>query len=198
MYIEKYRCEAPWYSSMAQGQAASALARAFIATGRDEYAQAACSALEPLANAASSRGMVTDTTDDLIYEECPTDPASHILNGWIYTLWGLWDVVSALDATRWRHAFERSARTLQAHLDCYDLGWWSRYSLFPRPDDDLAKPAYHIIHVDQLEVMYRLTGYDTFAHFHRRWRGYDVPANRRRAVAVKGTGVALDRLLRRR
>jgi hypothetical protein len=195
--VPKYRRAAPWFSSMAQGQAASVLVRAYLATGQDRYADAALSALRILEDSADPRGLVIDALHGPVLEECPSDPPSQILNGWVFTLWALWETYIGLGETVHNHLFERSARALERTLPDYDLGWWTRYSLFPRPDDDLAKPAYHRIHADQMEAMYRLTGSLVFHDAHLRWADYDRPANRARAVAVKGTGVVLDRLLAR-
>jgi hypothetical protein len=195
--VAKYARDAPWYSCMAQGQAASVLVRAHLATGRETFADGAVAALRPLERAETARGMVTDTAHGPVFEECPTQPASHILNGWVFALWALWDVSTAIDADPWALHLERSANALDSMLPEYDVGWWTRYSLFPRPDDDLAKPGYHVIHANQMEATYRLTGLASFREAHRRWHDYDRPANRARAVAVKGVGVALDRLLAR-
>ncbi len=191
--VEKYARRAPWYSSMAQGQAASVLVRAHLATRRDVYAEAALSALEVLGDLEDERGLVTRSADGPVFEECPSDPPSHILNGWVFTLWALWDVATALNAHQWRVPFERSSEALQAKLAAYDVGWWTRYSLFPRGDGDLAKPGYHVVHADQMEVMYRLTGHVEFQQASRRWHLYDSPFNRARAVAVKGRSVIRQR-----
>ena len=196
--VPKYACRAPWYSSMAQGQAASVLTRAYLATGTDAYADAALGAVEVLREDNGSRRLVTASAEGPIFEECPSYPASHILNGWIFTLWALRDVYTALDVSEWRSPFERSCRALEHRLEDYDVGWWSRYSLFPRADGDIAKPGYHVVHADQMEVMYRLTGRPAFRDASLRWHGYDRPVHRARAVAVKARAVLGDRVRRSR
>ena len=45
-----------------------------------------------------------------------------------------------------------STDCLLATLSSYDVGWWTKYSLYPHRLPDLAKPFYHRLHVDQLDV----------------------------------------------
>jgi hypothetical protein len=75
-------------------------------------------------------------------------------------------------------------------LDQYDVGWWTRYSLYPHLLPDLAKPFYHRLHIDQVEVLYRLTGFEEFRSAARRWRGYDNHVYRIAAIAQKAMFVA--------
>lgn len=187
--VPKFRRRAPWHSCMAQGQAASALVRAYLATGRETYADAARAALVPLMASGDVYGLVTSTPSGPVLEECPSDPPSHILNGWIYGLWGLWDAAVGLRWEEARRLFDASAGTLAHRLPDYDTGWWSRYSLYPPAAPDLAKPFYHRIHVTQLEVMSRLTGAPAFASAAARWCRYDRSSSRARAVVCKGLTV---------
>lgn len=182
--VPKYGRQPPWYSCMAQGQAASVLVRAYMATGREHYAEGALGAVRPMLGDHQELGLVVPTAEGPIFEECPSDPRSHILNGWVYALWGLWDVAVGLDYSEAMGAFEASAAALCAHVDLYDLGWWSLYSLYPG-HRDVATPFYHRIHVTQLDVMYRLTGRSELRSLRERWRSYDRPAHCIHAVAIK-------------
>ena len=117
-------------------------------------------------------------------EEAPSRPASLILNGWIFALWGLFDVAIGLGDARARALFDESAAALEQTLPAYDTGGWSLYSLFPHPFADLAKPFYHRLHGDQLEVLGHLTGTPSFAAAAERFRGYEARRVRRAAVAA--------------
>jgi hypothetical protein len=123
-----------------------------------------------------------------VLEEAPTTPPSQVLNGWIYALWGVHDVAVGLESAEAAALFEQSLESLQASLDRYDTGWWSRYSLWAG-GQDLAKPFYHRIHIVQLEALHALTGVEEFASVAARWRGYDTHAAATRAVLVKGREV---------
>jgi heparosan-N-sulfate-glucuronate 5-epimerase len=179
----KYGLQAPWYSAMAQGQAASVLARAYLLTGDVRYASAAKAAVRPLTQ--RSHGLVIVTRFGVVLEEYPSNPPSLVLNGWIYGLWGLWDVWHVLGDQPAADLFATSVDALERALSAYDTGRWSLYSLLPVRGGDLAKPFYHRLHIDQLEVMARLTRRGAFAARSAIWRSYDSKAAAGRAIARK-------------
>jgi hypothetical protein len=195
--VPKYRLAPGWSSALAQSQAASVLVRAHLATGDDRYAALARQAVEPFL-APSGSELVARTPAGPVLEEAPGSPPSHILNGWISGLWGLWDVQLALADGAARERFDESLAALRAMLPAYDTGWWTLYSLYPHAMRDLAKPIYHRFHVTQLEVYHRLTGYAEFAETRTRWAGYDRPARRVRAVAQKAGFAVVESRRRRR
>jgi hypothetical protein len=173
------------------------LVRAHVATGEDRYAELALRAISPLL-AEGGSDLVTHTGAGPIFQEYPSDPPSHVLNGWISALWGVWDVRLALADPRAEEVFASSLACLRANLSAYDTGWWTRYSLYPLALQDLAKPIYQTFHVAQLGVLHRLTGHDDIGATAERWAGYDRPANRALAVAQKGLFAAADLPRRRR
>jgi hypothetical protein len=185
----KYReSEASHYSSLAQAQMASVFVRAYVATQEPRYADSAYRAIRPLLDTTSA--LVAETPDGPVLEEAPSDPPSHILNGWIYALWGLHDVEVALGLEQAGEMKAASIECLRKKLPSYDTGWWTKYSLYPHRLDDLAKPFYHRLHVEQIGVMYSLTGVAEFRDFADRWRGYDTPARRVAVIAQKALFVA--------
>jgi hypothetical protein len=194
--VAKFGLRPPWHSALAQGQAASALVRAYALTGDDGYADAARAAVHPLLEPDGE--LVTATAAGPILEEAPSNPPSHILNGWVSALWGVWDIAVGLDDARAENVFAASLAALRHQLPAYDVGWWTRYSLYPHAIDDLAKPIYHRLHVDQLDVLHRLTGDAEFGETSERWRAYDTALSRMGAVAQKSVFVVLDAPRRRR
>jgi heparosan-N-sulfate-glucuronate 5-epimerase len=114
--VPKYRQRGPLFSCMPQGQAASAFVRAYLATRDGLWAEAALAAVRPLVADHGRLGLVTDTAAGPVLEEATTDPPSHILNGWIFALWGLWDVAKALDDPGARSLFDESAKALSRML----------------------------------------------------------------------------------
>jgi heparosan-N-sulfate-glucuronate 5-epimerase len=189
MPVPKYDLVPPWYSALAQAQAASVFVRAHLASGEDRFAELARRSIAPVLPGSPS-GLLASTPDGPVPEEAPTNPPSLILNGWIYALWGLWDVAVGLGDRPSRQLLDESVECLRRTLHRYDIGWWSRYSLYPHRLPDLAKPFYHRLHVDQLEVLHRLTGVDEFGEVARRFAAYDTRTHRLRAVAQKMLFVA--------
>jgi hypothetical protein len=195
--VAKYRLKPPWCSALTQSQAASVFLRAHLATGEERYADLAQRAVRPLLNERPS-DLVSQTAFGPILEEAPGAPASHILNGWITGLWGLWEVHLGLGDGRAGEVFHAGVQCLRAHLHAYDTGWWSRYSLYPHALEDLAKPIYHCHHVDQLEVLHRLTGCEDLKELAVRWAGYDRFPMRELALAQKAAFAVAERGRRRR
>jgi heparosan-N-sulfate-glucuronate 5-epimerase len=183
--VAKYRIRAPWLSAMAQAQAASVFVRLHILTGDPEHARWAREAIRPLLDPSIAGGLCVAVGDGVALEEYPSFPHSHVLNGWIYALWGLWDTAHAFDDVAAATVFERSSATLASFLPSYDTGWWSRYSLFPLQTGDLAKPFYHRLHAVQLRVLTEMTGVQSFVEFARRWEAQDTRSGRLRAIWSK-------------
>jgi hypothetical protein len=177
------------YSALPQAQVISGFLRAFLMTNDPRWERLALDALGPLLPGADSE-LVFESDEGPVLEEVASDPPSHILNGWIYALWGLLEAKIVLGHDGAEAMLDSSLECLRRMLHRYDVGWWSRYSLYPHVLPDLAKPFYHALHVDQLDVLHRLFGGAEFAATAARWRRYDSPVGRVRAVAQKAAFVA--------
>jgi hypothetical protein len=196
--VPKYGMRGSWYSGMAQGQIASVFVRAALLSGEERYVGLAQKALQPLIRPGAAR-LVTMTAHGPILEEAgPCEPPSHILNGWIFALWGVRDVAVTTRDRPTTELFEATTACLAQVLGRYDLGWWSKYSLFPHPLADAAKPFYHRLHIVQLRILHRLTGIPDFGQAADRWRVDDTRLNATRAIVSKVPFVALNALARRR
>ena len=187
--VPKYRLEPSWISALAQAQAASVFVRAHLRYREERHAALAHAAIRPLLDWTAPT-VLARTTEGPVPEECPTDPPSRILNGWIYAAWGLNDVALGLDSSEARTMYEDVVTSLLATIPRYDVGWWSSYSLYPHRIRDLAKLFYHRLHVDQLDVMGRLTSESVFGTLAQRWRDYDTARHRTALVAQKAAFVA--------
>jgi hypothetical protein len=178
---------APWYSGLAQGNGVSLLVRAAKATGDAAYADAAHAAFESLLRPVSGGGvLVTDACRDVWIEEYLVDPPSHILNGFIWALWGVYDYAHWSGRPEASQLWTKCVGTLQRRLDEFDTGWWSLYEARDGSREMLASRYYHTLHITQLQVMHRLTGIDLFADTAARFQSYlDRRSNRAQAFAQK-------------
>lgn len=179
---------APWYSGLAQGQGVSLLLRAYHVTRQGRYREAAASALTCLWTPVAQGGArFTDERGHEWIEEYITDPPTHILNGFLWALWGVWDWLRFVEATGpAKDLWEGSLATLEQNLLRFDAGYWSLYDLAPVGRKNVASLFYHRLHIVQLDVMHRLTGREVFQFFRDRWRGYArSPLKRRRAWWAK-------------
>ena len=181
--ISKYRLEPPYASALAQGQIGSLFLRAARLDDDPDLRDAGRRAVQPLLSPTSD--LVTMTERGPILEEVPTEPRTHILNGWISALWGLLDVAIEFADEAANAAYTHGWACVRELLPRYDTGWWTKYSLYPSTPADLAKPIYHRFHIDQLRVLAQLTSEPVFAETADRWDAYDTPLNRGRFLAQK-------------
>jgi heparosan-N-sulfate-glucuronate 5-epimerase len=179
--------KAPWYSALAQGQGISALVRAHKESGDVRYLEAAQRALASFFQPTDSGGVaLTDDRGDLWFEEYIVSPPTHILNGFIWAAWGVYDYFLATNDRSAQELFSRAVQTLLHNLDRYDLGFWSLYEQSGTRLPMVASPFYHQLHIVQLRVMRRLSGEDTFARVADRWESYSRSRSKRtRALCYK-------------
>ena len=178
---------APWYSALAQGQGISLLLRAHKESGDARYLDAARRAFAAFQHPIDRGGVAfTDESGDLWFEEYIVHPPTHILNGFIWALWGVYDFYLASHDPAAHDLFFRGVRTLLHNLVRYDLGFWSLYEQSGTRLPMVASTFYHRLHIVQLRVMYRLTGEKTFASVADRWEDYmRSRVNRTRAIVYK-------------
>ena len=179
--------KAPWYSALAQGQGISMLVRAHKESRDSRYMDAAQRALAAFFQPITEGGVVfTDKSGDLWFEEYIVSPPTHILNGFIWASWGIYDYFLATEHPAARELFSRAVQTLLHNLDRYDLGFWSLYEQSGTRLPMVASPFYHQLHIVQLRIMHRLTGEETFAQVADRWEKYARNRiNRTRALCYK-------------
>lgn len=184
--------KAPWYSGLAQGQGISVLVRAhkLFASGNSTdspYLAVARRALASFSTPVTDGGVAfTDGRGDLWFEEYVVSPPTHILNGFLWASWGLYDYFLATHDSSAQQLFSRAITTLLHNLDRYDLGFWSLYEQSGTRLPMVASPFYHQLHIVQLRVMHRLTGEDTFSRVADRWANYSCRSrNRLRALCYK-------------
>jgi len=179
---------APWYSGLAQGQGISLLLRAHAVTDDAKYLTAASLAFQSFLNSTSEGGVTfTDGDGNLWFEEYLVTPPTHILNGFIWAMWGVYDFALATGSAEARQLFERAVGTLQSNLHHYDLGFWSLYEQSGTRLPMIASPFYHRLHISQLRVMHRITGEAFFDEYADDWEAYSRSRSKRmRALCYKG------------
>ena len=158
-----YCPEAP-YGAMAQGEGVSLLVRAYKHKGNPNYLIAAKKAvdfmLQPLEN-----GGTTKYEDGRAYLMEYTFKGM-VLNGAIFSWWGLFDYVLASgDSDNYNCIKQQLLESLINVLPKFKGKIWSMYSL----DGLIASPFYHNLHIAQMQAMYELTGEKVFDEYAKRW-----------------------------
>lgn len=176
----QYGLTEPWPSAMSQGLAISCLVRAGLLTNDTRYIQSATKALIPFGKQVDCGGVVRilpphfggkQDMELTFYEEYPSRIGYHVLNGFIYALFGLYDLWRVVDNAQAKERFESGLFTLKQILHRFDTGYWSKYHI----SDKLENPAtvpYHRLHIQQLFALHRITGDSIFEEFAIRWEGY--------------------------
>ena len=180
--------QAPWYSAWRKGRESRYWCAPTKNRGDSQYLDAAQRAFAHFSTSHRPEGGVafTDESGDLWFEEYIVSPPTHILNGFIWALWGVYDYFLATEHQSAQELFSRAVRTLLHNLDRYDLGFWSLYEQSGTRLPMVASPFYHRLHIVQLRMMHRLTGEQKFAQVADRWENYARSrANRARALCYK-------------
>jgi heparosan-N-sulfate-glucuronate 5-epimerase len=172
-YAHRAPLRPPWLSAMAQGEAASLLARLAAETGEERYAEAAVNALRPLSVPVESGGVLGDLDGMPFLEEYPTDPQSHVLNGAIFALWGIRDVALVDQDAAIERLHAEALAALAATCGRFDTGRWSRYDLFPTPPQNVSSSFYHHLHISQLRALHTLYGLEEFSVLADRFESYE-------------------------
>lgn len=169
---------APWRSALAQGQAISVLIRAHQVTGNDIYAETARRGYKAFHFLAREHeaGVLDDQDGFIWLEEYILNSPNHVLNGFIWALWGVRDYAVYFNDDHAQNLWEQCLKTLEANLANYDLGFWTSYD-WPQGYDkeQPVMPSsiyYQRLHAVQMLAMYNLTGKRIFLEYHKKWQGY--------------------------
>lgn len=168
--------ESGWYSAMGQGMAISNLTRAYNLTGELKYIETARKALKPFTVSSKYGGVLTHFDNSPFYEEYPTNPSSYVLNGFIYSLLGLYDLYATEDNKLAKILFEDGVKTLKRTIGLFDLGDrtaydLSHYSVVGYPPN-IARWQYHVTHIHLVKAIFAITEDPVYSSFIERWIGY--------------------------
>lgn len=165
----------PYASAMVQGEAISVLVRGYHLFGNSDYLDCAAKALKPYSIPATEGGVLETFCGMPFYEEYPTKTPSLVLNGFIFSLFGLYDLSNTnhKSAELAKELFEKGTATLVKLLPLYDGGFCSRYDLSyitAPPRNKNMNPFYHAIHVNQLVAMNSIIHSDILSYYIAEWR----------------------------
>ncbi len=179
------------YSSMAQGEGISLLLRGYIEFKEDKYFELAKKALQYMMKSVEENGTTEYKGNDVYLKECIQQGELVILNGWIFSLWGIYDYLKIdKDNKEIKEFYQRTILTLEKELCKFDNGYWSMYDM----GEKIASPFYHNLHIQQLKVMYDITNRDIFKDYANRFEIYERKfLNRKRAFIVKASQKILEK-----
>lgn len=172
--IPEYGLFQPWYSALAQGEALSVLTRAFLLTNDEAYIKLCEKAIVPFNVPVNKGGLINYFDSIPIFEEYPSPLRTvGVLNGFIFSLFGLFDLYLLTQNQNAEKLFNTGIDSLKKILKKYDLGFWSQYYLFDYPKTYTSSSTYHRLMFNQLEAIYFITGEKLFFDYAEKWKRYD-------------------------
>ena len=174
--LETEELQSGWNSALTQGFVISLLVRAYKQTNDEKYLRCAHQATK-LFEKDVSKGGVSDVLFDKfpIYVEYPTSPSTFILNGFIFSIIGLYDLWSLSQDTKVFELYQTGLESLKKILTMYDLNHISSYDLshitIPGNKPKIHE-GYHLTHIKQLTLLYHITGELLFKNVADRWITY--------------------------
>jgi hypothetical protein len=178
------RMKSPWWSAMTEGLAMSALLRAYSITG------------DPACLTAITRARTTFERDRdhdhgvaapisvgsakyIVYEEYLSAYAEpNVLNGWIFSLIGLYETATYLhdqSALADLMGPDRGFAALKALLPYYNTGNWSFYYITSATKDRHGRydtKSYHVLVIGQLTYLAQITGDSFFTKWADKFTAY--------------------------
>ena len=172
--IATYSLAPGWISALVQGQAISVLIRAYEITKKDDYLQVASGATNPFkVSVFSGGGLFELSGGNIFFEEYPSHKGVHVLNGFISSLWGLYDYYLSTRDDVVKNIYLQGVTSLINSLPLFDTGYWSRYSLLDHYSfSNVASPYYHRAHISQLRATNIIHENSKFLEYANTWDNY--------------------------
>ncbi len=165
----RYNLPSKWASAMAQGELISLYLRLYQIKHDESYLNTAIQSYNFLKKYEVKDGGARryDDNGDLWFEEYPSNPPSYVLNGFIYTIFGLFDLYRVTGRQDVKQDIDACIKTLKNNLHKFDSGYWSNYDLLYK---ELVRYYYQKnVHVPQMQILYQLTGEEIFRKYAVKW-----------------------------
>lgn len=164
-FNEKDKMKAPWYSGMSQGTALSLYSRLFELTLDSSYLNQAKLVFNSFSRFKSNSEIwfcCVDKNENLWIEEYPHALPSHVLNGMIFSLFGLYDYYLISNDGEALQLIKGCLLTLSENMNKFrEENTMSYYCL----KYDVRNYNYQRIHIDQFKQLYKMTGNTSFNEF---------------------------------
>jgi heparosan-N-sulfate-glucuronate 5-epimerase len=157
---------APWVSAHAQGLVISALVRGLRVTKSSRLRELLQDSTRIFSLDAGQGGIRATSDDKLFYTEVPGGSVPGILDGFMTSLLGLYDLFIETEEPRTEELFRNGIKGLKGLLPYWDYQRkWSWYGL----RENLCTPAYHCLNRLLLGVLGRLTADQEFTELAECW-----------------------------
>lgn len=169
-------------SSMCQSEGTSVLLRAYVETKDIKYYHGASKAIEFMIKDKEYGGTCYYEDSMPIFQEYISSYNLSVLNGWIFSIFGLFDYTLISKDEKYKSILEHSLEAMCKKLEKYDRKFWSNYDI----RGTIASPSYHDLHIKQLQLLYELFGKEEFNKYAKKWESYQKsPIKKLCAMLVK-------------
>jgi len=185
----EFKIKTPWKSAFTQSRAISVLLRAWQMTRETNYLKLASKALIPFTIPIESGGVAVDLTEEMAYyEEYVAEKPTRILDGAMFSLFGVYDFIRATKDLPGceesnqlaKKIFRKGVNGLKYWLPKFDMGYWvfyNRCEIEGYPQNDPCTIGYLRLVTDQLEIMGNLTEDTFFYQYSKKFQLYLNPWN---------------------
>lgn len=169
--------EENWYGAMTQGLGMSFLTRMYEITGNQTYLDVAENATKLFNVSVENGGFLRYYGEHPWYEEYPTpEGGSFVLNGYIYSLIGLYDLYATTGSNVSKKLYDDGVNSLSNMISIFDLGCSTAYDLVHHSiissAPNIANYMYHGLHISLLSIINSIEPGDPFKTIQERWSGY--------------------------
>ncbi|MDY0217234.1 MAG: D-glucuronyl C5-epimerase family protein [Bacteroidales bacterium] len=166
---KQYNLKSGWISGMYQGQAISLYLRAYQLLNNKSYFYTAEKIFDSFKYEDSDGGFKRiDNNGYLWFEEYPSEKPSYVLNGFIYSIFGILDFYRVTESPEAKELWEECVKTLEVNLKKYDVWYWSVYDQLK---EQLVSYYYQKnVHIPLMQIMYGLTKNELFNTYAVKWQ----------------------------
>ena len=158
--------KAPWISSISQGLAISALVRGYRLTGRPQLLDVAMAATLPFETPIEKGGVRTEEGGHVHFEEYPGYPLARVLDGFLFSLLGLYDLLVETEDRNTRQLFSDGVNGLTRTIEFWDYRkkwtWYGSHGF-------LCLPQYNVLNSCLLAALGRLSGERRLSEYATQW-----------------------------
>ena len=160
------RLQSPWISAMYQGVIISALVRAYRFQGDKGLLDLCEKAIRVFERTVEEGGVRTVQDGHVLYEEYPAYPLPRVLDGFLFSLLGLYDLFMETNEHRIFGLFSDGIKGLLSHLHAWNYrDMWSWYGTHGY----LCPPHYHKLNYLLLRILGEITGEKPLLELAERW-----------------------------
>src|SRR5713226_918587 len=182
-----------WLSATAQGGALSVLLRAHQLTHEERFLEIVRRAVRTFERDILDGGVCVPVGEDgVFFEDASIYPAAHVLSGFIFALFGLYDYKLLAGEAKIEKLIDRSLGALHKLLDTFDVGFWTYTDLLHKR---FASASDLLLQVALLEALAGSSGCDHCSSVAARWKSYQKQVRPRLRYFITSRTIAAHHAL---